>query len=217
MKKAIYLVRHGRTLFNLLEKVQGISDTPLLPEGEQRARELGDRFRQEGIRFDAVYTSDLSRAVRTTHLLLAHSASPELPVTETPDLREACFGMFEGDRDEVAWSMAGEASGNPELNGHASDEIRIEGLAALKELDTTGYGESYNDVRKRIEHILKRFTESEKSSILAVSHGMFINCVVYKLMNQRTHLPAIQNTSVTKLVYQEGKFELAYVGRTDHL
>lgn len=214
MKKAIYLVRHGRTLFNLLNKVQGISDTPLLPEGEQRAVALGKRFKQQDIHFDAVYTSDLARAVRTTNLLLAHSASPDQPVMRTKNLRETCFGKFEGDPDEVAWSAAGKASGNPELNGHCSDDIRIEGLATLKKLDTTGYGESYEDVRKRIDRFFSRIAASDTSSILAVSHGMFINCVVYTFMKQRSQLPAIPNTTVTKLVYEDGRFDIAYVGKT---
>lgn len=214
MEKAIYLVRHGRTLFNLLNKVQGISDTPLLPEGEQRAIALGRRFRQQNIQFDAVYTSDLARAVRTTQLLLAHSASPDLPVIRTANLRETCFGKFEGDPDEVAWSAAGKASGNPELNGHCSDDIRIEGLATLKKLDTTGFGESYDDVRKRIDRFFSRIAVSDKSSILAVSHGMFINCVVYTFMKERSQLPAIPNTTVTKLIFEDGRFDIAYVGKT---
>jgi Fructose-2,6-bisphosphatase len=214
MTKAIYLVRHGRTLFNLLGKVQGISDTPLLPEGEQRAAALGRRFRQQNIQFDAVYTSDLARAVRTTQLLLAHSASPDQPVMMTRNLRETSFGMFEGDPDDAVWSTAGAASGNPELNGHCSDELRIEGLATLKKLDTTGFGESYEDVRKRIDRFFSRIAASDKSSILAVSHGMFINCVVYTFMKQRNQLPAIPNTTVTKLVFEDGKFDIAYVGKT---
>lgn len=213
----IYLVRHGRTLFNLLNKVQGISDTPLLKEGERKAEELGERFKQEGITFDAAYSSDLSRAVKTAHLLLSHSANTDLPVIETADLRETSFGMFEGEPNDDVWARAGEESGNPELNGGAPDEIRIEGLSALKRLDTTGYGESYEDVRYRLEHILDRLASSGKTSILAVSHGMFINCAVYTLAKQRKHLPPIPNTSVTKLIYKDGRFEIAYVGRTEDL
>lgn len=213
----IYLVRHGRTLFNLLDKVQGISDTPLLREGEQKAKELGERFKKEGITFDAVYTSDLSRAVKTTRLLLSRSANPDLPVIETTDLRETSFGMFEGEPNDAVWGRAGEASGNAKLNGSAPDEIRLKGLSTLKKLDTTGYGESFEDVRVRLERTFNVFASSGKSSILAVSHGMFINSVVYTLGKKGTHLPPIPNTSVTKLVHRDGKFEIVYVGRTEDL
>ncbi|RYL91519.1 histidine phosphatase family protein [Sporolactobacillus sp. THM19-2] len=213
--KSIYLVRHGRTLFNLLNKVQGISDTPLTAEGLKKAAELGERFKNNGISFDAAYTSDLSRTRKTSQILLSHSANPELPLFETPCLREVSFGMFEGDPNDFTWRRAKEASGIPGLNGDSPDELRIQGLAGIKKADKTGLAESYEDVKKRIEHILDVFASSEGSTLLAVSHGMYINCVVYTLMEKGTHLPPVPNTSVTKLIFDHGTFRVDYVGRED--
>jgi len=38
----IYLVRHGRTLFNEKDKVQGACDSPLTKEGRQQAENVGN-------------------------------------------------------------------------------------------------------------------------------------------------------------------------------
>lgn len=215
--KSVYFVRHGQTLFNSLNKVQGISDTPLTEEGLRKAKELGGLFRNSEITFDAAYTSDLGRARKTSELLLAHSASSGIPLIETTDLREISFGMFEGDPGDDMWERIGKASGIPDLTNDSLDENKIPVLATMKKLDTTGLAESYEDVKKRIEHILGVFAHSEASSILAVSHGLFINSLVYTLSEKGTHLPIIINTSVTKLIFENGIFRIDYIGHTDHL
>ena len=59
----IYLVRHGQTLQNRAGLLQGRSDFPLNEMGREQARRVGAFFREQGVRFDAVYTSPLRRAV----------------------------------------------------------------------------------------------------------------------------------------------------------
>ena len=61
----IYLVRHGQTLQNQAGLLQGRSDFPLNEMGREQARRVGAFFREQGVRFDAVYTSPLRRAVQT--------------------------------------------------------------------------------------------------------------------------------------------------------
>lgn len=38
MKKILYLMRHGQTLFNLQHKIQGWCDAPLTPLGIKQAQ-----------------------------------------------------------------------------------------------------------------------------------------------------------------------------------
>ena len=40
-KVRLYLVRHGKTMFNTIGRAQGWSDTPLTAEGELGIHELG--------------------------------------------------------------------------------------------------------------------------------------------------------------------------------
>lgn len=215
--KTIYFVRHGRTLFNHLWKVQGISDTPLTDIGEQKAAELGAVFKAQNISFDAAYTSDLGRTRRTSRLILDNSANPDLSPIETKNLREVSFGMFEGDPNDEAWGRVSDEMNIPELRGDSPDEIKIRALAALKELDTTGLAESYDDVKTRINAILSVFAHAKEETFLAVSHGLYISCLIYMLSEEKIHVSAIENTSVTKVIFENGVFKIAYIGRTENL
>lgn len=215
--KTIYLVRHGQTLFNKLNKVQGCSDSPLTETGARRAAELGARFKKEGIVFDAAFTSDLGRARQTAKLILSHSASPDVPLVETADLREVGFGMFEGGPNNLMWQRVSEETGDLVISGDSPDELKVRGLDILKKLDSAGLAESYGDVRKRVAEVLNLLAASKQSAVLAVSHGLFINCLLFSLLDRDKRVSSIPNTSVTKLVYDNGTFTVHYIGQIENL
>lgn len=82
-----YFVRHGQTYFNHYRKIQGWSNTPLTEEGTEdvyrSARGLAD------VKFDAVYTSDLSRTVQTASIILEENKyADELTIEMMPEFRE---------------------------------------------------------------------------------------------------------------------------------
>ena len=52
-----YIVRHGQTLLNSLDRAQGWADSPLTEAGKQMAADIGQRLK--GIDFDAAYASPL--------------------------------------------------------------------------------------------------------------------------------------------------------------
>jgi broad specificity phosphatase PhoE len=85
----IYLARHGQTEWSKLGQHTGLTDIPLLPEGEYDAERLGARLRK--IQFAAVWTSPLVRAARTCELAgFGGVAKVE------PDLVEWNYGEYEG-------------------------------------------------------------------------------------------------------------------------
>ncbi|MDU3712559.1 MAG: phosphoglycerate mutase family protein, partial [Streptococcus mitis] len=49
VKVRLYLVRHGKTMFNTIGRAQGWSDTPLTAEGERGIQELGIGLRESGL------------------------------------------------------------------------------------------------------------------------------------------------------------------------
>ena len=87
----IYLMRHGQTEKNKARLLQGRSDVPLNETGMEEARRTADWFGQQGIRFDAVYSSPLIRAVQTAQLA---SGCKEIRVDER--LLEMDYGPYEG-------------------------------------------------------------------------------------------------------------------------
>ncbi|MGZ7254018.1 phosphoglycerate mutase family protein, partial [Streptococcus pyogenes] len=62
MTKTLYLMRHGQTLFNVQERIQGWCDSPLTKEGEEQAKMARAFFDGEGIQFDRLYSSTSERA-----------------------------------------------------------------------------------------------------------------------------------------------------------
>lgn len=51
MKKTLYLMRHGQTLFNLQHKIQGWCDSPLTELGIKQAKVAGKWFKDHDITF----------------------------------------------------------------------------------------------------------------------------------------------------------------------
>lgn len=95
MTKTIYLVRHGQTYFNYYHKVQGRCDSPLNEKGIRQVELARDYFKNNNIKFDKAYSSTQERATDTLEIITDH----EMPYTRLKDLREKCYGIFEG-RDE---------------------------------------------------------------------------------------------------------------------
>ncbi|MDR2659600.1 MAG: histidine phosphatase family protein [Spirochaetaceae bacterium] len=99
----IYVVRHGQTIFNLMDKVQGISDGVLTEKGITGAVNMGKGLR--GVQFNAVYSSDLKRAVDTACIAMEQNrATKQWEVIEKKELREVSFGVFEGDPNRVMYA-----------------------------------------------------------------------------------------------------------------
>ncbi|SHK45738.1 alpha-ribazole phosphatase [Selenomonas ruminantium] len=90
MTKVIF-VRHGQTEWNVTGRYQGQSDVHLTEEGKMQARKLAENFPVRDI--DAIYASDLNRAMVTAETIAARFG---LPVQAEPAFRELSFGEWEG-------------------------------------------------------------------------------------------------------------------------
>lgn len=87
----IMLIRHGETDWNAERRLQGHLDVALNAAGLRQAAALGRALRNEPL--DAIIASDLQRALQTAHAIAAPRG---MTVVIEPDLRERCFGAFEG-------------------------------------------------------------------------------------------------------------------------
>jgi broad specificity phosphatase PhoE len=87
----LYLVRHGQSAGNAEGRFGGHGPTPLSELGQQQAQLTAQTLAKEKI--DAIYTSDLLRAVQTAAPL---SELLDLPIVQTPAFRERHVGVLEG-------------------------------------------------------------------------------------------------------------------------
>lgn len=93
----IYITRHGETDWNKLWKLQGRTEIPLNAKGEEQALKTGENMKKAGIVFDRVYTSPLSRAVKTAILI---SGFDEKNIIKDNRIIEFSFGKAEGTTPE---------------------------------------------------------------------------------------------------------------------
>ncbi|MBQ6201468.1 MAG: histidine phosphatase family protein [Prevotella sp.] len=91
MDTILYLARHGETVDNANQIMQGQTQGELNKNGLRQARELSEQWKDREI--DVVVASDLKRSVDTATILAAPHG---LEVVTTPLLRERDWGGFTG-------------------------------------------------------------------------------------------------------------------------
>ncbi len=144
----IVVLRHGQTEWSLSGQHTGVTDLPLLPEGEQQARRLTEDLGRRT--FAAVWTSPRQRAVRTAELAgLRATATDE-------DLVELDYGGYEGRTTaEISEEMGRTWS------------IWVDGAIPG---DTPG--ETLADVGVRVDRVLDRARPLlEDGDVVLIAHG----------------------------------------------
>lgn len=80
-------------MWNVENKICGITDSPLTDMGRAQAKELGEKILAEGLKIDEILYSPLSRA-KDTALIVSEICG--IPAREEVRLIEQCFGKWEG-------------------------------------------------------------------------------------------------------------------------
>lgn len=205
MRTKLLFVRHGETLDNRHGIFQGQSGGSLSEEGRGQAERLAARLAAvQGARWDAIYTSDLTRARETAAILgEALGQTPEADVL----LREVSVGAWEGlhERD-VEERFADE--------WHAwrrGEDVR------------RGGGERLAEVSARMAEAADRIgARHPGGTVLVVSHGAAIKSLAAHALSTTTlrlrPLRPIANTGATLFERtSEGALTLLVYNDTTHL
>jgi broad specificity phosphatase PhoE len=134
---------HSMTIDNEAGVATGWLQGELSENGRRQAEALGERRRHDGL--EAVYTSDLRRAVETAEIAFSGS---EIPIRQDSRLRECNYG---------------------DLNGRPVAELDGERLRRI-EVPFRG-GESYRDVVERTRRFLLDLHHEDGSRILLIAHS----------------------------------------------
>ena len=173
MAKTVYLVRHGQTYFNFYHKVQGRCDSPLTELGIRQVEKSRDYFVDHKIKFDHAYSSTQERASDTLEIITDH----EMKYSRLKDLREKCYGIFEG-QDEflLPWNY-----GNDQIN--PTMELNEDVVARMK---------------RAMIRVLNETNDGETS--LVVGHGDILARYVRKMANQ-DDFSGFDNAAIVKLTF----------------
>ncbi|MFH1298135.1 MAG: 2,3-diphosphoglycerate-dependent phosphoglycerate mutase [Bacteroidota bacterium] len=92
----LVLIRHGESLWNKENRFTGWTDIDLSERGIREAIEAGKILKEEGFDFKVAYTSYLTRAIRTLHLVLDQMDLMWIPVYKSWRLNEKHYGTLQG-------------------------------------------------------------------------------------------------------------------------
>ena len=178
----LYLIRHGESESNAANVWTGWLDAPLTEKGFDDAKRA--RPFLEGISFDKVYASDLTRACQTAQTVLP-GCDPE----KTALLREIHLGSL---------------AGTPRSNTPAEIKALIaDGYTALG-------GESRAEFKERLFQFLSMLEQQNHQTVAAFSHAGCLMTILDKLFGFKIPRSTIQcnNCCIAVLEYSTGRWTL---------
>ena len=210
----LYLMRHGETILNRAERVQGWCDGVLTEKGIDVAKSAGIGL--SDIEFKSIYTSDLRRTIKTAKIVMEENRlSKDLKICEMEELREAYFGKYEGELEEVFLNDMLNY-----LNINSFEEL-IEKSNAQREfvntcaaLDETKKAENYDVLIKRamrgLTNIVKEQEKKGGGNVLVVMHGGILR-VIIEHIDSSFNTRDVDNASISKVIYKDGIFKVESV------
>lgn len=194
----IYIIRHGESLFNRENRIQGQTDVALSPFGEQQAAAIADAFQPSDL--DAIFCSPLKRAYHTA-LPLAERLSLELQPMD--DLKEIHAGIFSG----LLWSEI-----ESRFPQYSAGWNNMEYDFVIPE------GESRRQLQERGVRALERIASLPYEKVAVVAHGGVL-CAALKGILQvppSTNPFSLFNASISRLAW-DGRWSLLTLNQMEHL
>lgn len=201
----ILLIRHGETDWNAEKRLQGHADIPLNRMGWQQAIALKHALSAE--RVDAIISSDLLRARQTAQeIAMPHG----LEVHIEPDLRERCYGAFEGllyVDIKQRYPEAYKAWKGRNIDARLPDGERI--------------AETLRGFAQRSIGTITRLVNHHQSyRIVLVTHGGVLECAYRSAQGggfEHARDFDIFNASINRFIWQDESLKLLEWGKIGHL
>lgn len=197
--KKIYLVRHAETESNRKGIFRGRLDIPLSIRGKEQALDLGRYFKS--ILVDRIYTSPLSRAIKTAEI-----AFPGRQPVVTDSLNNLDLGKWSGLEKEVV-----------------KEEFPQQWHMWVRHPESITFpnGEGLNDVYCRVTMFLEQIENDQGDCIVAVTHRSVAKVLLasaIKLEKNYYWKFHLDNTSVSLLIFEIGRgWTIAKLNETGHL
>lgn len=198
-------VRHGQSVGNAENRLQGQSDYPLSEKGRAQARALAQRWQAEKVSFDYVLASPLTRAFETAQII---AAGLDLPAVESEPL---WMERDNGKRSGMTWE---------DVQRYYPDPVFSNPYDAVAE---TGEGDWALYLRggQALHKILQR----PPARYLIVSHGAILNMVLYAILgiapqpNFQGARFRLENTSFSFFRYHPAthRWRVEVIGDSQHL
>lgn len=209
----IDFVRHGQTLFNLMDKMQGWADAPLTEKGINDLKKTGKYLKNT--HFDALYSSDLKRSIDTARIIQEENESSKLDLRITKNFREISFGSLEGLNSTNLWKKLAEPYGFDNQLDFAKKYSMKFTRDVMKKADPWGYAENFDDLLARFNKGLEQLKEENDidSRILVVTHGTLIETMILEYSNPKISVEEAfpDNGSITRTYLTKDLFKIGQI------
>jgi len=201
----ITLVRHGESVGNAEDRLQGHADFPLSERGRAQALALAERWKAEAVAFDHVIASPLRRAHETGRIIAAALGN------SSPETDPRWMERDTGKRSGMRW-----------------DEIRQQDAETdfAKRCDSSAAsGENDEALYLRGSQALHSILERGPARYLVVSHEAILNMVLHAILGIEPKPDAkpatrfrIKNGSFSRFRYfpQDHRWLVDVVGDRSH-
>ena len=179
----IYVVRHGETDWNLQEKMQGQTDTPLNDTGREQAKAAAAEVAKNNIHH--IFSSDLLRAKETAEII---NKELGLEIIFDKRIREYSFGDLEG-------------RNRKDITPQEWKEFNID----ARQFNA----ETIQEIYSRVKSFLDEIESKNLGNVLLVTHGgttkMLLYCTNHNTLNETEFMQNymqkenIGNSSLIKL------------------
>lgn len=167
----IYFVRHGKTLLNQYNRMQGWIDSDLTQDGRKDAIAAAQRLAD--VNFDYAYSSNTGRAIATRDLMVEHLSSQPKTIGAMSEFREVLFGYYEGLPADRIW----EDIGGPHGYHSQAEIIQDQGLKHVRYLmnleDPSHKAETYDQLINRWQSGIELLKQNccDNANVLMITHG----------------------------------------------
>ena len=179
--KHLYYIRHGLSEGNKTQVWSGQQETPLAAEGHEQAKRAGAKAAQQGLSFDVIISSPLSRAQHTAQHVARATGYPIEDIVIMPELIERSFGELEGTVNKEA------------------KEHYLKGEAGVDHYKNV---ERLVDLQWRTNEVLQALKARPEDTILIVGHGAFARTLRRSIegVPLNVHVDPYPNGEIFKLI-----------------
>ncbi|MFH1288177.1 MAG: histidine phosphatase family protein [bacterium] len=199
----IYLIRHGESILNGENKIQGKIDSALSPTGIRQAEILAKSLQKD--KYNFIYCSELLRAKQTAEIISLHLG---LPISFHKDLAEIYLGEWEG---------------------KAPDDVNLEYDGGYKKWQKNPTktlipgAENIPEFKQRINKVFKSIIKNHKDddNLLIVAHAGTITAIIAYILKGNfdkliTNM-SLTNTGITYIQRYNKKLYVTGINDASHL
>jgi len=200
-KLKLYIVRHGQTEWNVLEKFQGQLNSPLTEAGIEKVRETAEELKN--VVFSKVYTSQVGRTIGTAEIILEHNKNQieredKLELNKLYELNEIYFGEWQGQ------TFAEIEKKYPEQYHNYFYDVK------KYDAKTIGGEELKDGLDRFLKGLNQIVSENKEGNILVVTHGTVLELFFNYIQNVEAHdldeRKLIGNGEYKIFGYEDGKY-----------